>query len=272
MSNDKVLTRRSIWRLLLSNTLRLTVGFALLPSVMHGQTTQSQSDELATLIAKIKSGDFHAGNVEMIAKANAVQAVPALEEQFGRATDYLTKGKIASALVRLGDRDDTYWNYLLQQATAVVDSNVPDTLYSESQGKAMTAGSSPELKAWAQTHNISVQTAGQDAVFEYPMKMEQLAEAGDPRGIPLLRRALQSRNYLLASWAAKGLAQIQDKNSIPLIIAACEKAPEGEGAVIAASLVYFDDPQAQSAFDKYVPKEYAKVFRDLRARQNRPFN
>jgi HEAT repeat protein len=104
------------------------------------------------------------------------------------------------------------------------------------------------------------------ARYDFPGKVLELAASGDPRGIPLLRRALQSRNYLIVSSSAKGLAQIQDKQSIPLIIAAAQRAPTGFNAVIAESLVYFDDAQAQSAVDTYMPKEKATMDREEKAR------
>jgi PBS lyase HEAT-like repeat len=70
---------------------------------------------------------------------------------------------------------------------------------------------------------------------------------------------------MIAVWAAKGLVQIQDKDSIPLIIAACQRAPTGYASEIAKSLIWFDDPRAQTAVDTYVPKEHAKIWRDARA-------
>jgi hypothetical protein len=65
--------------------------------------------------------------------------------------------------------------------------------------------------------------------------------------------------------AALGLAEIQDKASIPLIIEACKRAPAEAAAVMAESLVYFDDAEAQRAVDTYIPKDAAKVFREARA-------
>lgn len=95
--------------------------------------------------------------------------------------------------------------------------------------------------------------------------MLELADTGDPRGIPLLRRALQSRNYMIAVFAAKGLVQIQDKDSIPLIIAACQRASTGFASEIAKSLIWFDDPRAQTAVDTYVAEGTRRLLRDARA-------
>ena len=64
-----------------------------------------------------------------------MQAIPSLEEQFGRTTDVGTKTEIANGLARLGDKHNTYWNYLLEQATLAVDSGVSDEAFIQSQGK-----------------------------------------------------------------------------------------------------------------------------------------
>jgi PBS lyase HEAT-like repeat len=237
-------------------------------SAQNGPAAPSQSDQLATSIARAKSGNVDTYDVEIIAEAGAVQAIPSLEEQFGRTTDVDTKTKIANGLVRLGDKHNTYWNYLLEQTTLAVDSDVPDALFSDPLGKTVDQNS--ELQAWAQAHNVSANTAAQSALYDLPGKVLELADTGDPRGIPLLRRALQSRNYMIAVWAAKGLAQIQDKNSIPLIIAACQGAPTGFASEIAKSLIWFDDPRAQTAVDTYMPREHAKIFRDARAQGMKP--
>ncbi|HTA79371.1 MAG TPA: HEAT repeat domain-containing protein [Terracidiphilus sp.] len=249
--------------LVLGITLCLVLGCPLLPRLAHGQATQKTPTELDDAIASVSSGDVSPRAVVVIADAGAVQAIPALEEQFRRVTDVDTKVSIASGLVKLRDRDNTYWNFLLEQATLAVDSNVPDANFSELQGKMMDPA--PELQVWADAHNVSVNTAFQYARYDIPGKVLQLATTGDPRGIPLLRRALQSHNYLIVAWAAKGLAQIQDKQSIPLIVAAAQRAPTGYNYVIAESLLYFDDTQAQSAADQLMPKEKATMLREARA-------
>jgi hypothetical protein len=254
---------QSIWRFVSCNTLGLVVGFTLLPRAMYGQPTESQS-ELESSIARLKPGDLGPRDIVVLADAGVVQAIPVLEAQFGRATDLDTKAQIASGLVKLKDRDDTYWNFLLEQATLAVDSNVPDDAFSESQGKTMSPGT-PELQEWAHTHNVSLEKAAEHARYDIPGEVLLLGQTGDPRGVPLLRRALQAHNHLMVAMAAKGLALIQDKESIPLIIAAAHRAPEGYNSLIAESLVYFDDPQAQSAVDTYMSKEKAKIAREARA-------
>ena len=53
--------------------------------------------------------------------------------------------------------------------------------------------------------------------------------------------------------AAQGLAVLQDKASIPLIIEAARKAPSEMQRFIAHALVAFDDPQARAAAEKLIP-------------------
>jgi HEAT repeat protein len=72
--------------------------------------------------------------------------------------------------------------------------------------------------------------------------------------------------------AAMGLAEIQDKDSIPLIIEACDRAPAEAASSIAEALVYFDDPEAQGAVGRYIRKDVAKALREERAQgKKKPF-
>jgi hypothetical protein len=73
--------------------------------------------------------------------------------------------------------------------------------------------------------------------------------------------------------ASMGLAEIGDKDSISFIVAACRRAPAEAAAVMARSLVYFDDPDAQNAVDQYVPRDAAKVYRESKAQgKTKPFS
>ncbi len=263
--NSRLSSRPKIQVLALRNVLCLALGIMLSLFPIYGQATQYTPDELDGALATAKSGDVSPRDVEVIARAKAVQAIPPLEVQFARTTDPDTKMKIADGLVRLGDKNNTYWSFLLQQATLAVDSDLPDP-FRDSQGNSTGRQLSPEFNTWVQAHDTDASTAIHSALYELPGKVLLLGETGDPRGIPLLRRALQSHNYQIVAWAAKGLALIQDKQSIPLIIAAVKRAPPEDNPLIAESLIYFDDAQAQSAVDTYMPNDKATLARAERAR------
>lgn len=57
----------------------------------------------------------------------------------------------------------------------------------------------------------------------------------------------------VSSLAAAGLAQANDTASIPLIIDACKRLPPQYAGFLADTLLYFDDPQAQSTYHLYFP-------------------
>jgi hypothetical protein len=257
--------------------LWLFVMGALLLASASGQEAQSQAEKLAygadkanvpDAIAKVKSGEFAAVHVDMIARADAVEAIPSLKQQFVHADDdSLLKAKIAAALVRLGDKDDTYWEFLVKLAAPALESDAPDFMGYDSQGKAVS-GPSPEFVAWADSHNLPHAGLLEQSIYLLPGMVLNLGWSRDPRAVPLLRQALLSRNHMIEIAAALALAEIGDKDSIPFIIDACRRAPADAAAVIAESLVYFDDNTAQSAVDQFIPKDRAKIYRDAKAHGN----
>jgi hypothetical protein len=259
---------------------RILVWCPLLTCAAYGQAKQSQPEKLAygadmanvpDAIAKVKSGDFAGINVDLLAKARAVEAIPALEEQFGRVQDPILKAKIAGGLVRLGDKDDTYWDFLVKLVTPAVDSDAPDFMTVDAQGK-FSPEPSPQFVAWAKAHNLSPDSAAADSLYVLPGRVMLLGATGDPRAIPLLRQALSSPNHMIEIAAAKGLAELQDKESIALIIEACKRAPAEAASAMAQSLAYFDNPEAQSVVDHYVPTDVAKALRDARAQGKGPLS
>jgi hypothetical protein len=261
----------------IGRVLRSLVWCAVLTSTAYGQAEQNQPEKLAygadlanvpDAIAKVKSGEFGAVHVDLIARANAVDAIPVLKEQFNRVDDQLIKAKIAAALLRMGDKDNTYWNFLLEFANPALQNDAPDYIGYDQQGKAVP-GPSPEFQAWAKAHNVSVESELDDSVRMASTGVIFLGWSRDLRAIPLLRKALLSPNHMIEIFAAMGLAEIGDKESIPLIIEACKRAPAEPAAAIAESLVYFDDITAQSAVDLFVPKDRAKLVREAKANTKR---
>lgn len=258
----------------IGQVLHILLWCALLSGVAYSQVQQNQPAKAAAAIDKDKVSDAiekaRQDNdesiyfVEQLAQARAVQAVPMLQEKFVRTQNALDKAHVASALMRLGDKDDIYWDFLMKLATKAVESDAPNFMSYDSQGKSVP-GPSPEFEAWAKAHKLSPTGLGEEHMYLLPGPVAFLALTGDSRAVPLLRRALLSPNYQIEIVAAMGLAEIGDNDSIPLIIEACKKAPTEAAAVLARSLVYFDDNAAQSAVDQFIPKDMAKLYRDAKA-------
>lgn len=304
------------WRLIFSRLQRtlchLIVACALLAGSLHcwarqadNKTAQDQStDPLEALERDTKiteDGNILMGrDLERIAKAHEVQAIPFVEQLFAKfhtqtigidailskipPPSYQNDGRyetsemnlqnelhIANVLIRLGVQDDTYWNYLAEQARASLEINIPFNVQADALG-SHNPPTNPAFIAWAKSQNLDRNVAAMYQFFVQPSAVAFLAMTNDPRGIPLLQRALTSTNPMIQAFAAKGLAELQDKDSIPLIIAACKKASASERAAIAQSLLYFDDPQAQQYAELYLPKDIYLSVRQRIAQGHTPFN
>ena len=231
------------------------------PSNVRQQREVAERARVPEALTKIESGEFAGYHVDLVARMKTAEAVPGLEKQFPIVSDLKLKSKIASALIRLGDKDDKYWEYLVQLATPALESTAPDFLIVDKQGKFLP-GPSPEFVSWASSRDLSPSSAATDSLYIFPSTIATLGWTRDGRAVPLLRRALESPNHLIQIAAAKGLAEIRDKDSIPLIINACARAPREAATSLAEALVYFDDNSAQSTVDQYMAKDIATAYRN----------
>lgn len=260
-SKGNLRLRRSLRRV-----AHLLVGCALFSSAEFAQAAQESPGKVSDAVERVKQGNVGSGIVdassyiEIVAYGGAVQAIPSLKEWFARSQDEEMKAELAFALVSLRDPDNRYWDFLLNLAKPASESDAPFP----SGNSKEKPGLSPEFVAWAKAHQLSADEAA-TAVYELPLKLVPLAKTGDPRGIPLLRKALQSPNLMIQGVGANGLAKAQDKGAVALIIEACKKAPTDFAAhALADSLIYFDDSQAESEFHHYFPDvdiHKAKEFR-----------
>jgi hypothetical protein len=248
------------WRLF--KTVICAVCLVVLVGTTHSQERRPESQNVDDLIESIKQGTVTPATVNRIVQLRAVQAIPALKQQFAVNPDTLIKQALASGLVRLGDTDDVYWNFLVDRAKGAIESDAPFPSAFDTEGRLVRGQLSPEFVAWAKAHNKSPESASNVHVYALPVDLTFLAVTGDARGLALLRRALSSRNYLIQAVAAKGLAKLRDTNSIPEIISACRNAPAQVAELIARALVFFDDPRAQSAAETFITNR--RVLGELR--------
>lgn len=272
MRGESVALRKG-WRalILLKSWLlvSLTCVIASFSICSAGQAAPKVDErQVADAIKRVESDDLGVGPVDalsfvdLIAAARAVQGLPVLEQYFSRTLDPGIKAGTASALVRMGDKNDTYWTYLVVLATPASESDAPYP-FLEAAGKE-NIRFSPEFQAWANTRKLSLEAAFKLAWYDLPGNLAPLAKTGDPRGIPLLRKALVSSNLMIASLGAAGLAQAHDTSSVPMIIEACKRLPASMAHFLADPLKFFDDPQAERTFAFYFP--------DVNIEEARKFN
>jgi HEAT repeat protein len=234
----------------------IAVFLIALPLRSFGQDATPKPPSLAHEIDRLKSGTFDLFDVKFFAQVPPEQAIPVLEAQFEPTKDASLKASIASVLVRLGDKDDTYWNFVVKKATEAVESDEP-TPVPDPQGQTGTNQMNPTFVAWAKAHDLSIGEAFEHVMYDTPGFVGWLGSTGDRRAIPLLQRALSSQNFMIQVSGAEGLAEIQDKDSVRLIIQACQRNPNIARAMSMFSLIYFDDPEAQRFVDANLPKDVA---------------
>ncbi len=239
------------WRLAV---LLCGVSWVALPGPAYPQERKLSSESVKSALLQLQQGEFSIIDVRILAEAGEVQAIPALKAQFLLKKETQLKEYIASALFRLGEKDQIYWDCLEENARVAVENDAPPIFLLDSQGNVMRGSGkfSPEFTEWAKAHNLDPGEAAQAQAYELPAYVAFLGWTGDQRAQPVLRRGLASRNVLIQSMAARGLAKLQDIESIPLIIEACGKVPKEMVAFIARTLVFFDDPRAQAAAETFI--------------------
>ena len=251
--------------------LGTSLGCALLSGalspVLLAQVGPARPKSIDDAINEIKQGQVNPVALQRIARAGAVDAIPVLHQQFVRTEEGFLKEAIASVLVRLGDKDRTYWDFLETHAREVIQTDAPFPVPFDTQGNTVKKQLSQEFLEWAKTNQVDPQAAATAQMQTVPAQISFLAATGDQRGLELLRRAMASRNYFVQAIAARGLAKLQDVDSVPLIITACKRAPAEAAALIARSLVFFNTSQAQSAAETFIKNrevldELRKLSRD----------
>lgn len=178
------------------------------------------------------------------------RAIPALRNAFETQTQPLTRQFIAAALVRLGETDQKYFDYVAGRAREAVNSAIPFSSRSVTALAASDSGDfeeSEEVRSWAHAHNVPIVQAVWNATVEIPGAVQALAVARDRRSVPILLEALQSPNFLVVQEAAFGLARMHETSAIDPIIASCQRLDAKNRPWMAKPLLYFSSKKAQEA-------------------------
>jgi HEAT repeat protein len=252
---------RSRWQIVLS------VGLCvLIAATFFSEAQSNESERIEEPLKRLRQGEVFPADMNRLAQARAKQAIPDMKEQFAVLKDTLLKQSIASALIRLGETDPVYWDFLAANAKTAVEDDAPSLFLLDSNGKIIRGSGqySPEFTDWAKARNLDPNGAAQARLYDFPLYVGMVGATADSRGKPLLQKGLASNNFLVQAMAARGLAKLQDKESIPLIIEACNRANPEIAPFLARSLVFFDDPLAQEAAERLIANK--KALQELRRR------
>jgi hypothetical protein len=215
--------------------------------------------ELKDAVAAAGQTEFTPFWAQVLADANATDAVPNLKKMFAREKQPFFKAKLAQTLIKLGDHDQKYWDYLTGLATTVLKSDAPNPV-------VRTEEERQKFIAWAKANAQNPDEAGTEATYFWPGYISMLAMSGDIRAIPYLRQALLSTNPMIQAAGANGLAELQDTHSIRLILDKCKSAEPDMARMFSQALIYFDDSEAQHTADLYLPPDLAKAMRENKAK------
>lgn len=101
-------------------------------------STHAQKIEKADVeesLKRLQRGEVYPADLNGLARAGAKHAMPAMKEQFAILKDDLLRQAIASALVRLGEKDSAYWDFLAANAKTAVEDDAPSPFLLDSNGK-----------------------------------------------------------------------------------------------------------------------------------------
>jgi hypothetical protein len=243
-----------------------TAGFAffILISVCVASAQVHPIPTAKELTALVRDGSAISSAAYGLANMGAIEAVPIMREKFSAliirdknneempSDDLLDKLALASALVRLGARDDQFIKLLLEQGAAAADSDAPWPLVFDSKGKVIKGQMSPALVKWAESRKFHPGSVTGNQTYGVQLRLMPLTRIVEPRALPILRRALKSQNYYVQYLAAEGLAALGDKESIPSILDNWKKMPPELAEFAANILVYFDDPRTRAESEKLI--------------------
>jgi hypothetical protein len=228
------------------------IVFLILAPIAPCQSSNVSAARLDELLAEVRGNAYSLPSIALIASAGGDRAVPDLQAAFARSMTALNREALASALIRLGQKDPAYWLVLSKRAIEIVDSRAPCPLVYDANGKSVRGVVSPAFLEWAKSNNVSLHDALTEQTMMFPAELSLMAVTMDPRGIPILRKGLSSPNFGVQFVSAHGLAALQDSASILLIVQAARRAPSELQGGIARPLLFFVDDQAAGAADELI--------------------
>jgi hypothetical protein len=205
----------------------------------------SAADPVAEeIVKKLASAQIDAAIFpEILRMPTSPELTGALKGAFDRQHEGVTKQRLAATLVGLGDRDPTFYNYLVNKAEQALASSAPNWVAYDSAGRSIAGQVSPEFRAWCTLSGVDIR----DGIARQSREGDDvaiLANTRDARANGLLVRALNSSNGYVVLAAAQNLALRRLDTAIPAIVAAAERWPPAAAWVIANTLALYGTADA----------------------------
>ena len=221
------------------------------PKTWEERDREFKNKSVDELVAMLKANPTQFRVIHRLRKLKDPKATGPLQDAFQVVKEKNKKQAIAAALVSLGVKDDSYWNYLEGFAKQTVEADVPFPI----SGKER----SPEFVEWCKKRGLDPEkTAGDVMTAQSDILLLGLAD--DKRAIPLLLQGLKAKNPLVVDAAAMGLARVGYKPAIPQIVDAAKRQSPDMIGHTALYLLLFNDAAAQSAADELITDNKSIAF------------
>lgn len=122
--------------------LAWAVWCIVLAGATHAYGQKPDARKVEKSLQRVQQWQVHEGDlverifdVRLLAQAGETQAIPALKQEFAVAKDTWLKLVIGGALVRLGDKDPVYWDFLADEARAALENDAPSVFRLDSEGR-----------------------------------------------------------------------------------------------------------------------------------------
>jgi hypothetical protein len=263
---DKKIMEKEVQRRLSERDSKGNVSEAERPSTTTWQDLSQKSVE--ELVGDLSGQPRDLGVIGALWERGDESALPVLSETFRKLDDKYEKQIVALALLKVdpkGTNKETRqaWKFLVAPAMLAVEDKTPFP-FRFVEGRVVSSDFDEEFQGWCAKQGCEPTREIQKTLITEPVDVLMLALADDTRAIPILRQGLESKNYLIATRSAQGLAILQDGSAIEKIIDVCRKAPPEAAATIAQSLVFFpNDPRANAATEEFISnKELLNALRE----------
>jgi hypothetical protein len=224
----------------IGSAFRVALAAACLSFGSNGQESKV-SKSLPAEAVDSESGFADPQSVAKVVQTRNVAAIPSLERVFDRVRSKREKQMLAAALVALGADNPRYITLLSQYALLVIEDDLPYPLLLDSNG-VFERGShlrNRKFMDWCSTKGVTPEMALQRAIAEDPLDIRFLAMAQTPATAPILLRALQSRNWMVSSFAAQGLAVLGDSKYLAPVVEAANRVPRSVIMTFAQAILGF---------------------------------
>lgn len=224
------------------------------------QMSFAADDAVGSLLARLYGGDRSPALFYSLEEQPPdPRTLPGLRAAFQRTKRQQDKELIAATLIRLGEKSDEYFNYLSALARDAIADAAPFFLKYD-HGSAVRGAFDEGFLNWcALNHKVPKDTAAAE-FGSYPAIIRMLAYSEDKRASDTFEDGLQSSNPLIVTYSVEGLGRLHEIDALPLVEKALERAQPGDRSTIAAPLVWFGVPQAESLLARFVPDVKTRDF------------